>query len=327
MRLAIKDLLISHAAEVLDVVAEHTLAASLTPTRLGIDSAADCDRRAELQRVATREAEAVIARERSGEVHRPPFRGVKQALQALDDARMDGAAIPPSPVWDLIVPSYLATPRTESARSVSERVVDVERHWVLCFAAGWYVSEHVTLPPWQARAVAVWSLLGWPDDFVPVQGMTALKSEGVRQQRTDGHAAMRLPTRMARDKLGVFSRHAEPIASDVAQYASGEFGVDVPVGDVMAIRRAGVVEMYGRLKACGLVPRDERLETMAQSDDAAYDLIGWKQIAAHLGVDERTAQRWQRDGLPIYDYQGSVVARRRELTGWQAAQMKPRRAG
>ncbi len=53
-------------------------------------------------------------------------------------------------------------------------------------------------------------------------------------------------------------------------------------------------------------------------------LDSWKEIAAHLGRDVRTAQRWERgEGLPVHRHQhdklGSVYAYRDELNAWRAA--------
>ena len=53
-------------------------------------------------------------------------------------------------------------------------------------------------------------------------------------------------------------------------------------------------------------------------------LDSWKEIAAHLGRDVRTAQRWERgEGLPVHRHQhdklGSVYAYRDELNAWKAA--------
>lgn len=52
-------------------------------------------------------------------------------------------------------------------------------------------------------------------------------------------------------------------------------------------------------------------------------LDSWKEIAAHLGRDVRTVQRWERaEGLPVHRHQhdklGSVFAYRDELEAWRA---------
>jgi excisionase family DNA binding protein len=52
----------------------------------------------------------------------------------------------------------------------------------------------------------------------------------------------------------------------------------------------------------------------ARDDDA---LIGWKAVAAALGVSTSTARRWTRElGLPAYKLGGQVRASRLELERW-----------
>lgn len=51
-------------------------------------------------------------------------------------------------------------------------------------------------------------------------------------------------------------------------------------------------------------------------------LQGWKEIAAYLGRGVRTAQRWQRHGLPVHrpsEDEGAVFALRSELDKWLAS--------
>jgi hypothetical protein len=94
---------------------------------------------------------------------------------------------------------------------------------------------------------------------------------------------------------------------------------------VLEMKARAVRDLYVRLRDRGLVPRRKEADAMAAAEDRApFDTCGWKEIAAYLNVDERTAQRWQADGLPTHDFQGSVVALRSELRAWQAARMKPR---
>lgn len=49
-------------------------------------------------------------------------------------------------------------------------------------------------------------------------------------------------------------------------------------------------------------------------------LDGWKAIAAYLGRDERTAQRWRERGLPVHfvpgGRRGTVVAFTAEIDEW-----------
>lgn len=53
--------------------------------------------------------------------------------------------------------------------------------------------------------------------------------------------------------------------------------------------------------------------------DAQYDdtLVGWKAIAAALGVSTSTARRWTRElELPAYKLGGQVRASRADLERW-----------
>ena len=72
--------------------------------------------------------------------------------------------------------------------------------------------------------------------------------------------------------------------------------------------------MFGRIRTSAR-PRDQQSEGLLQS---------WKEIAAYLGRDERTARRWERDeNLPVRRYRtgrrSSVYAYAGELEAWRAA--------
>src|SRR5579859_4932294 len=56
----------------------------------------------------------------------------------------------------------------------------------------------------------------------------------------------------------------------------------------------------------GELPESERLE-------------GWKQIAGYLKCGKRTAQRWEKHGLPVHrhDTVGAVYAYTSELDAWR----------
>lgn len=60
------------------------------------------------------------------------------------------------------------------------------------------------------------------------------------------------------------------------------------------------------------------------TDAVAKRLIGWKRIAAHLGVSERTARRWEdREDLPVHrqqhDARSTAFAYPAELEAWLAS--------
>ena len=66
---------------------------------------------------------------------------------------------------------------------------------------------------------------------------------------------------------------------------------------------------------------DPSLPDSTEKVDAAPRLVGWKEIAAHLGKTERTVKRWGKTrGLPIHRVPGvaktSVYAYPAELDQW-----------
>ncbi|MCC7539247.1 MAG: hypothetical protein IT379_23695 [Deltaproteobacteria bacterium] len=74
-------------------------------------------------------------------------------------------------------------------------------------------------------------------------------------------------------------------------------------------------------------PDDRRVSgvhPVQMEDDMREWLTGWGPIAAHLGVSERTAQRWAGEGMPLHQLRGKVQARPEELTSWVEAQRSPR---
>lgn len=62
---------------------------------------------------------------------------------------------------------------------------------------------------------------------------------------------------------------------------------------------------------------------------ASADLHGWKQIAAHVGVDRKTAAKFAAWGvearMPVYRSRitGRVIARRDEIDRWKRDQIAP----
>ena len=344
-RLALSPLLDADA--VADVIAETQLAASLEVRRyIGTETGAEAAARD--ARLARDSAAAIapIHSEARGDAERPAYRGPRQALRALDAARIDGPPLPPSPVWDLLVDAQHATPRTESAISVATRVVDVERAWEACLVDGWVLvtapfREALSAP--QARAVVVWATLGLPGDVAPAQDPVPLHGEGVRQKQPRGRLAVR--GHYDEGVRGGFDRHHEPEAHEVAEYASRVFEVTVPTGHVVRMRAAGVLALYGQLRSRGLVPLDRRLATMADTTEATglerLDLCGWKDIRPLFQKpgstepwDERTLRSWAEraeDPLPLHTVGGQVAASRADLAAWSAREYertrrKPRAA-
>lgn len=57
------------------------------------------------------------------------------------------------------------------------------------------------------------------------------------------------------------------------------------------------------------------------------DVERWKGIAEVLGVSERTARAWERDGMPVVSWGAKFVAAYSDrLLAWAAGQRQQRRA-
>lgn len=76
----------------------------------------------------------------------------------------------------------------------------------------------------------------------------------------------------------------------------------------------------------------DRLSEVPTAQNSAGRLGSWKEIAGHLGVTVRTAQRWERfEGLPVHRQMhaklGSAFALRSELDAWRAGRPDPTAPG
>lgn len=312
--MALADLLADHVAE-----AALVDALEVRPWR-EVSTPAQEHARAERQRDATRHAMAILARERSGEAARPPFAGPLQALRALADAGLDGVTVPGTSVWARLLSDGSSS--TERPASTVERLADVSLHWDACLADGWTLTTYPApcrLSAPQARVVVLCSVLGCPGTFLPVQSPRALSGEGVRPALAREHVPQRLRALGRPLGGGDVDRFSDPSPAEVAEYVSEEFGVAVPVGHVVRLRAAGVGEFYQRMARCGLVPRSERLETMAASDERAWDCEGWEEVRAVIGRDPKVLREWAArddDPLPVSDVGGRVCAVKSELLAW-----------
>jgi hypothetical protein len=294
--------------------------------------------RAKRQHEATKVALAIIARENRGESSRPPFGGVLAALRALDAARIDGA-----PLRSTSDPARFeaqswggsGASQGDAAQRAVERIAPVSRLWALCLADGWTLTTYpveVRLSAEQARAVVVWSVLGVMGSRLPMQHPQPRHGEGVRQQKPKARIAMRGSPRGRDEDVDPYT---EPLASEIAAYASQAFGVEVPVGHVVTLRREGLLELYRAMSARGLVPLDRRLTAMAASRATPWDLQGWKEIATTCGCSERTVRYLSDEkSLPVYKTFAGVVAVKSELQAWMAEHLasgrrppKPRKRG
>lgn len=60
-------------------------------------------------------------------------------------------------------------------------------------------------------------------------------------------------------------------------------------------------------------------------EQLGLDLEGWKSIAAHLGLSERTARSLRRredNPLPVRTFNGRIWASSAELTAWLEGEMQ-----
>ena len=304
-----------------DHVAELALVGALTVTPWReVSTPAQEHIRAERQRDATLHALVIIAREHSGESERAPFAGPLQALRALADWRLDGAAVQGTSVWARLLSDGSSS--TERPSSTVERLADVALHWEATLADGWTLSTYPVrygLSAPEARAVALCAVLGCPGTFLPVQSPQARSGEGVRPALAREHVPLRLRALGRPLGGGQVDRFSDPSPSEVAEFVLESTGITVPVGPVVRLRAHAVGEFYRRMQRCGLVPRSGRMESMAASDERGWDLVGWGDVAKFLGWAERTAMRYadrEENPLPVSRVGDRIVAVRAEVAAW-----------
>lgn len=282
--------------------------------------------RAERQRDATRHAIAILAREHSGESERAPFAGPLQALRALSDWRLDGAAVPGTSVWARLLSDGSSS--TERPSSTVERLADVALHWEACLADGWTLSTYPVrygLSAPEARAVALCAVLGCPGTFLPRQDPVALSGEGVRPALAREHTPLRLRAFGRPLGGGQVDRFSDPSPSEVAEFVFEATGISVPVGHVVRLRAVAVGEFYTRMQRCGLVPRSGRMDAMAVTESTPWDVESWQGIADVLGCSVRTAQKLAERNekpLPVSRTFAGVVAVRAQLADWMRGEMR-----
>ena len=309
------------AEMLVDHVAELALVDALTVTPWReLSTPAQEHIRAERQRDATLHALAILAREHSGESERAPFAGPLQALRALADWRLDGAAVPGTSVWARLLSDGSSS--TERPSSTVERLADVALHWEATLSDGWTLSTYPVrygLSAPEARAVALCAVLGCPGTFLPRQDPVALSGEGVRPALAREHVPLRLRALGRPLGGGQVDRFSDPSPSEVAEFVLEATGITVPVGHVVRLRAVAVGEFYRRMVGCGLVPRSGRLESMTASDERAWDCEGWEEVRAVIGRDPKVLREWAArddDPLPVSDVGGRVCAVKSELLAW-----------
>lgn len=329
----VRQVLAEHVAEV-ELVASLETAPVIDPAISALDdraietiTAEHSARRARLADEATRMALLILARESKGESPRPPFRGVLAALRALDEVRVDGAPLRSSSSPSRFEPEHRGAAGTASgdvAQRAVERIAPVSRLWAQCLAGGWTLTTFpalARLSAEQAREVCIWATLGIPGARVPLQHPQPMRGEGARQKQPRYKLAVRGKPRVGED-VDPFD---DPSPRDVAEHASAVFGVEVPVGHVVALRREGIAELYSRLAGRGLIPRDGRLDAMAATRATPWDVQGWKEIATVLGCSDRQAQKLAarpEKPAPTYKTFVGVVAVQSELHEWMRGEMR-----
>jgi hypothetical protein len=195
--------------------------------------------------------------------------------------------------------------------------------WAQCLSSGWTLTTYPAtqrLDAEQAREVVIWATLGIPGTRVPLQHPQPMRGEGARQKQPRYRLTVR-----GKPSADSVDPYDDPSPREVAEHASAMFGVDVPVGHVVALRREGIAELYSRLAGRGLIPRDGRLDAMAATRATPWDVEGWKEIASTLGCSPRTAQRVAtrtERPAPTYRTFVGVVAVRAELAEWMRGEMK-----
>ncbi len=328
----VRALLAEHVAEV-ELVASLEAAPVIDPAIARLDDTAietitaeQSARRARLADEASRMALLILARESRGESSRPPFRGVLGALRALDEVRVDGAPVRSSSSPSRFEPEHRGASGTASGdagQRAVERIAPVSRMWAQCLAAGWTLTTYPAtqrLDAEQAREVVIWATLGIPGTRVPLQHPQPMRGEGARQKQPKYRLAVR-----GKPSADSVDPYDDPSPREVAEHASAVFGVDVPVGHVVALRRDGIAELYSRLAGRGLIPRDGRLDAMAATRATPWDVQGWKEISTVLGCSDRQAQKLAARAekpAPTYKTFVGVVAVQSELHEWMRGEMR-----
>lgn len=321
MRLAIKELLIEHTAEVLE---GEQLADAITARPVAVyESAEQRNRSIDLGREADRAVAMQLAMERRGETRRHPFASVADALRKWDAQRTDGACIR-SAAWDSNGGGRGATAQGDAAQRAAETVAPIARCWATLFPDGWVLVTspfRVELTPTQARMVAEWAALGLVGSVTPSQRFSPQGGEGARQASSKARVMVRgKPVDNGRFEQGAESTHAE-----IAAYASGLFCVTVGVEAVGDMTSAAMADLYRMMRDCGLVPRSRKWDEMSAE---RYDLRGEKSIADFLGVSIQTMNRWHKDhGLPLKKRFGFVVAKKADIVEWENRNTAAKEAG
>ncbi len=91
------------------------------------------------------------------------------------------------------------------------------------------------------------------------------------------------------------------------------FGVEVTSQQVSNITRHGLSIVREYLQRRALIPTGG---DNVSGEALPWDLLGWEEISEALGCDPQTSKKYQRQGMPIYKFNGRVVAVESEITAW-----------
>jgi hypothetical protein len=233
-----------------------------------------------------------------------PFASVPHALAELVAVQADGFAQPstgdPARIEALtgaLGGRSVGAPGETRATSQAETLVHVKQALERVFVGNWDAVGCLT--PEVCRLAVLLRLVGRKP------GVEVAEMIAERMPAED--RPLVTPTRIAR----------------IVRYASDELRADL-------VRRE-LIEPEAENAATAGRARDEPDDRRASGvhprvgeDEMAGWLDGWGQIALHLGVSIRTAQRWASEGMPTHVFRGKPQAKADELTAWVEAQRTPR---
>lgn len=181
-----------------------------------------------------------------------------------------------------------------------------------------------------AMQVAIWVSVKGPGKLV-LRNLYAAEHERHAKQlaaRARKLAEGKDPTRVAQPPAPPRSVYVPERSQRSATEVSDELrahGIDMTPHEVGLVCRRVAALVREAFEGKGWVARAKRDEG-SEGEMAKGDwLNGWGEIATHLGVSERTAQRLKARGLPLRDgLSGGVSARKDELDAWEAKQRKLR---
>lgn len=180
-----------------------------------------------------------------------------------------------------------------------------------------------------AMQVAIWVSVKGPGKLV-LRNLYAAEHERHTKQlaaRARKIAEGKDPERVAQPPAPPRSVYVPERSQRSATEVSDELrahGIDMTPHEVGLVCRRVAALVREAFEGKGWVARAKREGSEGEMAKGDW-LNGWGEIATHLGVSERTAQRLKARGLPLRDgLSGGVSARKDELDAWEAKQRKLR---